>query len=93
MGDVGASMMAFGAISAALFGHTTTGKGQSIDISMVESIFRTEPLPPELGEHNVAVLQELLGYSNTEIGDLASAGVITSVLPRSEGTPGESAIR
>ena len=43
MGDVGAGMMAFGAISAALFGRTSTGQGQFIDISMVESIFNMHP--------------------------------------------------
>jgi len=43
MGDVGAGMMAFGAISAALYGRVSTGEGQFIDISMVESIFNMHP--------------------------------------------------
>ncbi len=43
MGDVSAGMMAFGAISAALYGRVTTGEGQFIDVSMVESIFNMHP--------------------------------------------------
>ncbi len=42
-GDVGAGMMAFGAISAALFSRTSTGQGQFLDISMVETIFNMHP--------------------------------------------------
>ena len=36
-------MMAFGAISAALYGRVTSGEGQFIDISMVETIFNMHP--------------------------------------------------
>lgn len=43
MGDVGAGMMAFGAISAALYGRDRTGEGQFIDVSMVETIFNMHP--------------------------------------------------
>ena len=43
IGDVGAGMMAFGAISAALYGRVTSGEGQFIDISMVETIFNMHP--------------------------------------------------
>lgn len=43
MGDVGAGMMAFGAISAALYGRESSGQGQFIDISMVEAIFNMHP--------------------------------------------------
>jgi len=43
MGDVGAGMMAFGAISAALYGRDRTGVGQFIDVSMVETIFNMHP--------------------------------------------------
>jgi len=43
MGDVGAGMMAFGAISAALYGRVTSGEGQFIDVSMVEAIFNMHP--------------------------------------------------
>ena len=43
IGDVGAGMMAFGAISAALYGRVSSGQGQFIDISMVESIFNMHP--------------------------------------------------
>lgn len=43
MGDVAAGLMAFGAISAALYGRMSSGEGQFIDISMVESIFNMHP--------------------------------------------------
>lgn len=45
MGDVGAGMMAFGAICAALYGrdHGGGGEGQFLDISMVETIFNMHP--------------------------------------------------
>jgi len=43
MADVGAGMMAFGAISAALFSRTLSGEGQYIDVSMVETIFNMHP--------------------------------------------------
>lgn len=43
MADVAAGMMAFGAISAALYSRTVTGEGQYIDISMVESVFNMHP--------------------------------------------------
>lgn len=43
MADVGAGMMAFGAISSALYGRTITGEGQFIDVSMVETIFNMHP--------------------------------------------------
>lgn len=43
MGDVGAGMMAFGAISAALYGRESSGEGQFIDVSMVEAIFNMHP--------------------------------------------------
>ena len=42
-GDVGAGMMAFGAISAALFARASTGEGQFLDVSMVETIFNMHP--------------------------------------------------
>ncbi len=42
-GDVGAGMMAFGAISAALFSRGRSGEGQFLDISMVETIFNMHP--------------------------------------------------
>ena len=43
IGDVGAGMMAFGAISAALYARGSTGEGQFIDVSMVECIFNMHP--------------------------------------------------
>lgn len=43
MADVGAGMMAFGAISAALYSRTISGEGQFIDVSMVETIFNMHP--------------------------------------------------
>ena len=39
---------------------------------------QVEPLAPELGADNGDVLSELLGYSPTQIDDLAQAGVIRS---------------
>ncbi|MEM7095371.1 MAG: CoA transferase [Actinomycetota bacterium] len=41
--DVSAGMMAFGAISSALYGRTSTGEGQFIDVSMVETVFNMHP--------------------------------------------------
>lgn len=41
--DCSAGMMAFGAIGHALFSRTTTGEGQFIDVSMVESVFQMHP--------------------------------------------------
>jgi crotonobetainyl-CoA:carnitine CoA-transferase CaiB-like acyl-CoA transferase len=43
LADVAAGMMAFGAISAALYARTVSGEGQYIDISMVESVFNMHP--------------------------------------------------
>jgi crotonobetainyl-CoA:carnitine CoA-transferase CaiB-like acyl-CoA transferase len=41
--DMSAGMMAFGAIGHALFSRTSTGEGQFIDVSMVESVFQMHP--------------------------------------------------
>lgn len=41
--DCSAGMMAFGAIGHALFARTSTGEGQFIDVSMVESVFQMHP--------------------------------------------------
>ncbi|MFT7649912.1 MAG: crotonobetainyl-CoA:carnitine CoA-transferase CaiB-like acyl-CoA transferase [Candidatus Poriferisodalaceae bacterium] len=41
--DMSAGMMAFGAIGHALFSRTSTGVGQFIDVSMVESVFQMHP--------------------------------------------------
>lgn len=41
--DVGAGMMTFGAICAALFHQARTGEGQFLDISLVEPIFNMHP--------------------------------------------------
>ncbi|MEM7274778.1 MAG: CoA transferase [Actinomycetota bacterium] len=41
--DVSAGMMAFGAIAAALYGRTVSGRGQFLDISMVEPVFNMHP--------------------------------------------------
>ena len=39
---------------------------------------RLDLVAPVLGEHNAAVLQEVLGYSATQIADLAARGVLKS---------------
>lgn len=44
IGDVGSGIMAFGAISAALYGRSVTGEGQFLDISMVETLFYAHPV-------------------------------------------------
>lgn len=41
--DVGAGMMAFGAVCAALFHQARTGEGQFLDISLVEPVFNMHP--------------------------------------------------
>lgn len=41
--DMSAGMMAFGAIGHALFSRVTSGEGQFIDVSMVESVFQMHP--------------------------------------------------
>ncbi len=41
--DVASGMMAFGAITSALYGRTITGEGQFIDISLVEPVFNMHP--------------------------------------------------
>ncbi len=41
--DVGAGMIAFGAIAAALFHQQRTGEGQFLDISLVEPVFNLHP--------------------------------------------------
>lgn len=41
--DMSAGIMAFGAIGHALFARTSTGEGQFIDVSMVESVFQMHP--------------------------------------------------
>lgn len=43
IGDCGAGALAFGAIGHALFHRAMTGRGQYVDISMVESIFNQHP--------------------------------------------------
>ncbi len=43
IGDCGTGTLAFGAIGHALFDRTRTGRGQCIDISMVESVFHMHP--------------------------------------------------
>ena len=41
--DVASGMMAFGAITSALYGRTSSGEGQFIDISLVEPVFNMHP--------------------------------------------------
>lgn len=41
--DVSAGMMAFGAITSALYRRMTTGEGQYLDISLVEPVFNMHP--------------------------------------------------
>lgn len=41
--DISAGMMAFGAVTAALFHQQRTGEGQFLDISLVEPIFNMHP--------------------------------------------------
>ena len=41
--DISAGMMAFGAIAAALFGRARSGRGQFLDISMIEPVFNMHP--------------------------------------------------
>jgi crotonobetainyl-CoA:carnitine CoA-transferase CaiB-like acyl-CoA transferase len=45
-------------------------------LSASPAIVRTDGRPPAFGEHSASVLQELAGYSEEEVAQLARDGVI-----------------
>lgn len=58
------------------FGHFDGLYGAGLPVVFSRSEVDLSSPAPRLGEHNDAVLRDLLGYSSGRIGDLASAGVV-----------------
>lgn len=58
------------------FGHFDGLYGAGLPVVFSRSEVDLSSPAPRLGEHNDAVLRELLGYSSDRIGDLARAGVV-----------------